>query len=286
MRERLHPLNSLRRHAVSRAALKAIDIPVWVKLPGVRWRVKVRMVSHASSFVLSGGMEPEILVLFREISRQFGIQSFWDVGANVGYYTWVVKSISPEARVRVFEPDTANLSLVRETMRSANVRDVVVRDVAVSDVRGKRLFAYDRVSGSTGGVMQSGITYSERHWGVPPSFVEVGAVSLDEERASAGAVDLIKIDVEGHEEAVIRGALGTIRQDQPILIFECFHGGRDIREALEPIGYAFVDAERMSNDLDMASNFLALPERHRAKLCELRCRCESQEAQEWNRRRK
>jgi FkbM family methyltransferase len=274
MRERVHPLNRLRRHALSRAALKAVDIPIWVKLPGVRWKAKVRMVRHASSFVLSGGMEPEILVLFHEISRQFGIRSFWDVGANVGYYSWVVKSVAPEARVRVFEPDTDNLTLLRETIRRAHLRDIVVREVAVSDVRGARLFAHDNVSGSTGAIQESGVTYSERYWGVPPSFVEVDTVSLDDERASAGAVDLIKIDVEGHEEAVIRGALDTIRRDQPIVIFECFHGGQDICGALKPMGYSFVDAERMGNDLGAATNFLALPKRYESKLEELRRRCE------------
>jgi FkbM family methyltransferase len=220
-------------------------------------------------------MEPEIFVLFRQIGCQFGIRSFWDVGANVGYYTWVVKSIAPEARVRVFEPDTDNLTLLRETIRRADLCDIVVRDVAVSDVRGKRLFARDGVSGSTGGIWESGITYSGRYWGVPPSFVEVDTVSLNDERALAGAVDLIKIDVEGHEEAVIRGALETIRRDQPIVICECFHGGQDISGALKPMGYTFVDAERMGNDLAAATNFLALPKRHSARLDELRRGCES-----------
>ncbi len=35
-------------------------------------------------------------------------------------------------------------------------------------------------------------------------------------------LDLIKIDVEGHEEPVIRDALETIRGNQSIVVFECF----------------------------------------------------------------
>jgi len=82
-------------------------------------------------------------------------------------------------------------------------------------------------------------------------------------------VDLIKIDVEGHEEAVIHGGLETIRCDQPIVIFECFHGGSEIIKALEPLGYLFIDAERMTFDLRGISNFLALPRRHQAVFQEL-----------------
>ena len=86
----------------------------------------------------------------------------------------------------------------------------------------------------------------------------------DERREQVDPVDLIKIDVEGHEEAVVRGGRSTIEKDQPILIFECFHGGAEMTEYLSRIGYWVADAERMSDDLGGATNFLALPPRHRA----------------------
>lgn len=278
VRERFHPLNALRRHKLSRAVLSAVDIPIWVKLPGVRWKAKVRLVRHASFFILGGAVEPGIAALFTAIGRQFGIQSFWDVGANVGYYSWLVKSVAPEAKVRMFEPDPENLALVRETMRRTDLSEIVVREVAVSDARGRRRFARDEVSGSTGGIEENAINYSERHWGVQSGLLEVDTVSLDDERASCGAVDVIKIDVEGHEEAVIRGALDTIRRDQPIVIFECFHGGAGIIRTLAPLGYSFIDAERMDNELGVATNFLALPKRHSAALEELRCRWKDEAA--------
>ena len=272
IRDRLHPLNRLRRHALSRAILRAIDVPIWASLPGMRWKVKVRLVRHACFFVLSDGVEPGVSALVSAIGRQFGIRSFWDIGANIGYYTWLVKSIAPAAKVRMFEPDPDNLALVRATICRAALLGITVREVAVSDRRGGRCFGRDWVSGSTGGILGGGVSYSEREWGVPASTVTVGAVSLDDERAAAGAVDLIKIDVEGHEEAVIRGGIETIRRDQPILIFECFHGGSEIINALQPLGYVFIDAERMAADVCTTTNFLALPKRHHAALDELGCR--------------
>lgn len=270
VRARFHPLNHLRRHALSRAILRTMDVPIWAKLPGVDWKCRVRLVRHVSSFILSGGAEPDIFALFCAIGQQFRIRSFWDVGANVGYYSWLTKSIAPKAEVRMFEPDPDNLALIHETVRHAWFPGITVREVAVSDTHGARRFARDEVSGSTGGIQETADTYSERQWGVAASTMTVDTVSLDDERAAAAAVDLIKIDVEGHEEAVVRGGHRTIEHDQPILIFECFHGGAEIIEFLRRLGYRIADAEGMDERLTTASNFLALPPRHRASFDKLR----------------
>jgi hypothetical protein len=101
-------------------------------------------------------------------------------------------------------------------------------------------------------------------------------VSLDDERAATGRVDLIKIDVEGHEEAVIRGARELINNDEPIVIFECFHGGREINRMLYKKGYTVADAETMAAPSEDTSNFVALPARFNRDLLEL--------AQSWQRR--
>jgi FkbM family methyltransferase len=269
VRGRFHPLNSLRRYAVSRAILRAMDLPIWVNLPDVNWKVRMRLVRHAVFFVIPGGAEPGICALVRSIAQQFGIRSFWDVEANIGVYTWLVKSIAPEAEIRMFEPDPDNLALVRETIHRENLANIAVREVAVTDNCGTRCFARDLVSGSTGCIEDGGTSFSERMWGVATSTLRVRSVSLDDERATAEAVDLIKIDVEGHEEAVILGALKTIRRDRPIVIVECFHGGDEIVGGLSPFGYSFLDAERMAADICRATNFVAFPKRHLAQLDEL-----------------
>jgi FkbM family methyltransferase len=266
IRDHFHPLDHLRRYSLSRRLLSAVDIPVWAKLPGVDWRVRVRFIRHASSFMLASGAEPGIMALFRVIHDQIGIRSFWDVGANLGYYSWIVKSIEPTAEILMFEPEDENLILIYETMRRTSLRDVTVRAVAVSDVSGQRRFVRDEVSGLTGGIAEGESTFSQRHWNVAGAARTVDTVSLDEEWAHCAVVDLIKIDVEGHEEAVFRGAHKTIRDAQPILIFECFHGANEIAAFLGSLGYWIGNAENLQHDLNHASNFLALPARHYAKL--------------------
>ena len=269
-RDRFHPLNHLWRHPLSRKVLRAMDIPLWATLPGVDWKVRVRLVRHASAFLLPGGVEPNILALFRAIAKEIGIRTFWDVGANVGYYTWLTKSLAPGAEVRMFEPDADNALLIRETMRRTGANGIVLREVAVSDVQGQQRFVCDELSGSTGGIEGTESIFSERQWSVSGQTILVDTVTLDQERSRAETVDLIKIDVEGHEEAVIRGGSETLERDQPILIFECFHGATEITGFLYRLGYWVGDAERMTDDLGEATNFLALPSRHRPLLEQLR----------------
>jgi FkbM family methyltransferase len=207
-------------------------------------------------------VEPGIFCGFKAISSIVDIRSFWDVGANIGYYSWLVKSLKPGCALRLFEPEPENIVLIRQTIERANLLATTVRQVAVSDHHDQKFFIRDQISGLTGSVSDNGDTFSQRQWGLNGRSISVPTVSLDEERSEADIVDLIKIDVEGHEEAVFRGASATIAKDQPIIIFECFHGAHEINEALRNQGYFIADAETMNNLSSLTTNFIALPRQH------------------------
>ena len=72
-----------------------------------------------------------------------GVTTYWDIGANIGYYVCFVKSLSPGARVRMFEPDPDNIWLVQQTLRWTALTGIVLRDVAVSD--GQRANALNEI---------------------------------------------------------------------------------------------------------------------------------------------
>ena len=62
-----------------------------------------------------------------------------------------------------------------------------------------------------------------------------------------------------------------IERDQPILIFECFHGAEGIAGLLEALGYWVGDAERLGEPTSsLTSNFVAIPARHRDDLPRLK----------------
>lgn len=270
LRDKFHPLYRLRQYTLARAVLTRLDFAVWVRMPRVNWKVRVRMISHAAYYVRGAHPEIEIAALLLAIGELFAPRSFWDVGANIGYYGWLLKSIDPGLEVVMWEPDLANAHLIGATMRRSSLSDVFLRTVAVSDTVGIRQLVVDRQTGATSTLEGIETSFGLTHWGIVGDLVPVTTVTIDSARSEP--IDVIKIDVEGHEESVLRGAGRTLRSDQPILVVECFHGGACLSRTLDRLGYLLLDAERMDEDLTRGCNFLALPPSHRSALEPLRTR--------------
>jgi FkbM family methyltransferase len=238
-RETFHPLLHLRRFAPARSLLRAVDRPVWSRLKALDKPVCVRLVSHAS-FIALGTTEPKVVALMRRLLREHEISRFWDVGANFGYYAWLAKSIRPDVEVTLVEPEPANLALIRATLARHGVDGVRVLAAAASDVNGEATFMRD-FDGALCGTLETLVVESRALLRVPTLRLD----SLD------GPVDLIKIDVEGHEEQVLAGAEITIARHRPIVVLECVRDGTPAVHALERRGYR---AEQIDRD-----NYVLVP---------------------------
>lgn len=157
---------------------------------------------------------------------------FVDVGANIGYYTRVAAGLVGErGAVHAFEPMPAALRLLRANTRGlANVR---VHELAVGDRSGEVEFfvnpAGERSSLAPGA--------GER--------VLARAEPLDGVLAGVSRLDMIKIDVEGFELAVLRGARTLVERHRPVVCFELLDqyaesygfGFDSYREFFAPLGY-------------------------------------------------
>jgi FkbM family methyltransferase len=124
----------------------------------------------------------------------------FDVGANVGEWTAAALAINPSLEIHAFEPSPTTVSRLSGR---AFPRDVIINPFALGEQNETRdLFIFD--DGSEGNSLY-------RRAGAPSEQKkrEVVAVrALDEYRAANGVnrVDFLKIDTEGHELAVLRGA--------------------------------------------------------------------------------
>jgi FkbM family methyltransferase len=185
----------------------------------------------------------------------------WDVGANFGYYGFLLKTLRPNARVVMFEPDPANVSLVRRTLADALIDGIELLPVAVSDSSREAIFHADPVAGTTGTLECECESFSQRHWGRTQPIV-VRTLALDDLLPKAEHLDLLKIDVEGHEERVVQGASKTFVRHRPIVVYECFHGGNEISEQLETLDYLVLDADRRCAPAEYSTNFVAIPSRY------------------------
>jgi FkbM family methyltransferase len=133
--------------------------------------------------------------------------TFVDVGANVGYYTWLAASLVRESgRVLAFEPAPYAFHRLKTAMAWNHVFWTACHNVALSDQEGG-LTLYIPPE-SRGNHNASAIPYCEGM-----TAVSVPSTTLDRALETAGLerIDLLKADIEGHESAFLRGAERTAR---------------------------------------------------------------------------
>jgi FkbM family methyltransferase len=157
---------------------------------------------------LSGAAEPELLHLDEFIAAT-GIAI--DVGANVGFYTYALSRRFK--RVYAFEINEA----ITGPIAQYNPGNIELIHCGLSSSAGTARF-YVPVSG---GVAQTGWAslYRDNLPGAEKLIErDVRVAPLDDFKISA--VDFIKIDVEGHEIEVLKGAAATIEASRPIVLVE------------------------------------------------------------------
>lgn len=134
-----------------------------------------------------------------------------DVGGNAGHYAYYLSWLSRE--VHVFEPNPLCLAELERVKR----RNMVIHDVALSDRRGEAVMRFDPENTGVGTLEAA--NRLDRNPGVR-TVVErsVRIAPLDDWELRD--VGFMKIDVEGHEPAVLRGAAGLIAAQKPVLLIE------------------------------------------------------------------
>ncbi|MDB5295150.1 MAG: hypothetical protein JWO31_1133 [Phycisphaerales bacterium] len=186
----------------------------------------------------------------------------WDVGANVGFWTLFFAGLQPPVvRTVAFEPDATNLRLLRMNLERNRLTDVVaVRDCALSDAAGEATFYADDVSGATGS-LESGHAFVTKLFGQKTRPVAVPVSTIDAEVARLAAPpNFVKIDVEGHEAAVLRGAADTLDRYRPRLIVEVQPGNEEqVAEIFRAHRYRMFSPSTGAELARPAWNTVALP---------------------------
>lgn len=122
-----------------------------------------------------------------------------DVGANVGVYTVFMAKHATAGSVIAFEPVPLNRDLLTLNVRLNEVTNTEIRDSVVSDVAGPVRFS----------ISADGAYSSMRSTGRKPTVQEmtIQGTTLDDECLDSGRhIGVVKVDVEGAELLVLRGA--------------------------------------------------------------------------------
>lgn len=139
-----------------------------------------------------------------------------DVGANTGTYATVIEDATGPRSLVIFEPLPQLASLLQERFPGSRVRPV-----ALSDRSGR---ATIRVPSIAGKAYSTRATLNDHEEPGQSGFEEVEIVlgTLDDAVVDLALkrIDVVKIDVEGHELEVLAGARGSLERFQPVVLIE------------------------------------------------------------------
>ncbi|MBM3288710.1 MAG: FkbM family methyltransferase [Candidatus Hydrogenedentes bacterium] len=185
---------------------------------------------------------PEVLLHFAQDG-----DCIFDIGANVGYVSCVLLAQLPRARVAAVEPLPACFALLEENLAAVGRERACAFNVALSDRSGTGHMTCE--PGNTGGSHLDMDTCDRA--GANSVAVQVSTADAIMTQSRFDRLDLVKIDVEGHEQSVLRSFLPVLKSHQPrAVLFECQRpadvvpAGAPIRTLLESAGYSIYGIEK------------------------------------------
>jgi FkbM family methyltransferase len=160
---------------------------------------------------------------------------FLDIGANIGAYSVALSSLFAE--VVAFEPNPIVANVLRANLahnRSLNVK--VVEKALGAEATMASLFSIEKWN-----VGMASLTPTEKAEEIAKVDVVRGDDILGNLLRQNERIELLKIDVEGHEPQAFRGLINTLKTHQPLIAFEV-RGAKlseEITSVLNSAGYKF-----------------------------------------------
>ena len=147
-----------------------------------------------------------------------------DVGAAFGFYTILAsKRVSQQGRVVAIEPQPDSFEMLNKNIKLNKLTNIATLNYAVSS-RKTTLKLYSSYS-----------TIQERAGQSLQSYIEVSADNLDNllRQLDIDEVNWVKVDVEGAELEVLKGAVGLLSRSSDIALFVEVHSPDLVRPILE-----------------------------------------------------
>ena len=213
---RRHPLRALGRRLWWRVRWR-LTRRLWTRTWQDGLRIALPRGGPAALIYYQGLSEPETAGLVCSLLTPG--MAFVDVGAHIGEYTLLAaRRVGESGEVHAFEPDARVHEVLVENIRLNGLERIVrSHPWAVSDADGET----ELCLGAEPALSVLAATASDV--AARPDRPRVRTVTLDS-YAAARRVDLVKIDVEGAEMLVMRGAhqlLARPGSAAPVLVFEC-----------------------------------------------------------------
>jgi FkbM family methyltransferase len=199
-----------------------------VKTPHGKFYCRRRMGDFA---VVEPYYEKEIQNIFLQ-HKDFNV--FVDVGAHIGKYSITMASLNKKGKVIAIDPDTRNFKALNYNIKINGLKNVKALPFAVGFREGLIKLFYDKWLTTTPSAISNLQT---------KTYILVKCKKLDNLLTTIKQIDLIKIDVEGMELEVFKGAKNILRRTKAI-IFESFEDNiKNIKVFLEKNNFKVSDTK-------------------------------------------
>ncbi len=193
------------------------------------------------------GYEYAVVSVFMEILKD--VTTFFDIGANIGYYSMVAKAMNPSLKIVAFEPMPGPQVYFEKNKVLNGFTDIKLENLALSEQEGEMEFTsvvnpkFAHVKEQLAG---DGSLFGEITKNATFKKVQVKVDTLDSyvERNNIKVIELVKLDVEAHEDVVLKGAVNVLQNFKPIIMCEVLPGKveTNIQNELQKYNYEFYQA--------------------------------------------
>ena len=165
--------------------------------------------------------EPEVhyalktLINFKKLKSDHVI--FADISENIGLHSIFVLNSFPSTEIIAFDPSPNSYDYLKLTMKYNKIEKIRLKKIALSEKNGEMDFF-------TWGANSSGDSFKDTkrlYREIKPKIIKVKSSRLDD-LYDMPPLDVIKIDTEGSELEILRGAINTIKKNKPFIVLE-FH---------------------------------------------------------------
>lgn len=187
----------------------------------------------------------DIEVVKNEVCKPGKVGSVIDVGGCVGSWTLAFASLPVTTLVYTFEPQNILWKCICGSLRMNGISNASCHNLAVGDLNGRiAVPQFDIQRPTSFGSIEFGAQQTENlgHPRLADSDETVEITRLDSFQIQSSPIIFIKIDAEGMESEVLRGASDIIRRDRPIMFVEFIKSDKDaLRRQIEVMGYSIED---------------------------------------------
>lgn len=242
---------------------------------------KITMTANPTSYLARllywkgiKGFEYDSVRIFIELVKESKV--FFDIGANIGYYSLVAKAFNKEVKVFGFEPMPAANKYFHLNAEANKIDDITIEKTALSDFTGDAKFysiykaKYDEIEDHLSG--DGGLSFSQSGARSKSEF-NVSCDTLDnyvsKKLAPNEKIDLIKLDTEASEHLVLSGGANVLTNHRPIIQCEILigHIEKQMEEIFKKNNYLFYKAypkglkltDSLTNNPDGVVDYFMVP---------------------------